>query len=130
MTRAEVEEEEGRLRSKLRDSFRFSYDRRWWMWILPTVLAAIVVFSYFRTVPDWVVWTCIYVNLIPLGILLPRKYRAYSEFERLRDEAAKLEYFMCPDCAYHLPKGESGEVVCPECARRVDVSDLKEIWTE
>lgn len=97
------------------------------MW---TALAAIVVFSYFRTVPDWVYWIWMGICLIPLSILLPRRYREYSEFERLRDEAAKLEYFMCPDCGYHLPKDGSGEIVCPECARRVDVADLKEIWTK
>ncbi len=130
MTRAEVEEEEARLRSKLRDNRWNSYDQRWWTWILPTVVLASVLLSYFVALPDWVYWTWMAIWLIPVSILLPRRFREYSEFERLREEAAKLEYFMCPDCAYHLPKDENGVIVCPECGRQVDVADLKEIWAK
>ncbi len=97
---------------------------------MPTVVMASVLLSYFVALPDWVYWTWTAFWLIPVSILLPRRFREYSEFERLREEAAKLDYFMCPDCAYHLPKDENGVIVCPECGRQVDVADLKEIWAK
>lgn len=132
MTRAEVDEEEARLRSKLRDN---EWTQEMWRFGIVFVIGsvAIPVLGYFKIAPDWALQVMAGGLILVAMIFIRQRYQNEQCFESWLEAAEKAEYMLCPDCVHDLrgnaEKGKS-EVTCPECARQLVVGDLKEIWTE
>ncbi len=133
MTRAEVEEEAVRLRSKLRDGRGKLEDWRIFLWI-PVVGVARALGSQYQIAPEWVLNVIAWVFLIGIGILLRHWFLPQEKtFDQLCETAAEIDYLLCPDCGHDLRGSVQvgrAETTCPECGRQVAVDDLKDIWTE
>lgn len=130
MPRAEVEDDEEALRSKLLDTRWPPEVRRV---ALCVAIGSTAIPILLKNGPIWAYQLIAGVVLVVVIALICNRYRREMSVGRWLAEAKKADYMLCPDCGHDLRphiEVEKNNVLCPECGRWVAVADLKEIWAE
>ena len=112
---------------------RLSLWQRWIPWVLPSILYAAWLCTFWLVMPNIttserakkVIFYVLCVAGMAGSVAYMGFYIAY--YQRLRQQILDIGYMVCPHCHYHL-EGLPRKHVCPECGRAYDGDELQRQW--